>query len=343
MSMALGVHRPTPAVYVIAIALATTGVVSSGEDYSTRCAEAEKKGVEFLAANQQPDGNFTTYIWPASEPENRKTVPAVFTACQVIYSLSFCSGNTQGAAVSEHAAAYLIGERDSPGVWRYYGKRGRISPDVDDTSMAWVALSRRGERIAPDALAALRASRNQDGLFNTWIGDPSTWIGIDRTDIDAVVNLNALLVFALAHENFDTVCKYVCAEAETDAFRNGFPYYPSPLAFTYAFSRAYSIGGTSCLAKAIPKIRKATLGLQQDDGGWGNDFETALGALTLLNLGEKGDAVERALKVILARQMADGGWALAPAYSGEFGRWRYGSRAVTTAACVEAIARYLKR
>ena len=308
-----------------------------------RCAEAEKRGVEFLAANQRATGAFTTHEWRTLNPDKKLTVDTPFTASQVLYSLTFCEDSSTARAVSERAAAYLVGQREGPGIWRYQGRNGWISPDVDDTAMALAALKRYGQPIAPEALVILRASRNEAGLFNTWVGDPSTWKGIDSREIDPVVNLNGLLVFGFVRENLDEVCSYVLTQVESDKFRRGSPYYPSPLAFTFALSRAHLDGGVSCLAKAAPKIRTVTLELQEKDGAWGDDFETAVGLLTLLNLGERGDAVERAIGIIVARQMPDGGWALAPAYSGDRGRWRYGSRAVTTALCIEGLAKYLKR
>jgi hypothetical protein len=316
---------------------------SCAGELEAACAEAEKKGVAFLAATQHANGVFTTHEWRTLDPTRKRTVDTPFTASQVLYSLTFCAENATARAVSGRAAAYLVAQREGPGVWRYQGRNGWISPDVDDTSMAWIALKRYGQSIPPEALGALRESRNEARLFNTWIGHPSTWKGIDSRNIDAVVNLNALLFFGLNRENFDEVCRYIIAQAESDKFRHGSPYYPSPLAFTHAFSRAYVEGSVSCLEKGVPKIRAAVLELQQKDGGWGDDFETAVGLLTLLNLGEQGEAVERAMKGVVARQMSDGGWALAPAYSGAVGRWRYGSRAVNTALLVEALAKYRQR
>ena len=69
------------------------------------------------------------------------------------------------------------------------------------------------------------------------------------------------------------------------------------------------------------------LSMQNQDGSWGNDLETAFGAVTLLNLGYHGNAVERAIKVILARQSDDDGWALAPAYRRAVAPLNYGARA----------------
>ncbi len=110
--------------------------------------------------------------------------------------------------------------------------------------------------------------------------------------------------------------------------------------FAHAFSRAFREGNVDCLKNAVPKIRDTVLSLQNKDGSWGNDLETSFGALTLLNLGYRGEALERAIKVILARQSSDGGWALAPAYRGAVAPLNYGSRAVTTAVCIEALAKY---
>jgi squalene cyclase len=119
------------------------------------------------------------------------------------------------------------------------------------------------------------------------------------------------------------------------------------LAFTFALSRAYAEGGVDCFKKAVPKIRGATLALQEKDGGWGTDYETALGLLTLLNLGERGAPVDRAITLLVSRQMSDGGWALSTAYTGAntwmSGRYIYGSRDFTTALCIEALAKYLRQ
>src|SRR5205085_10219896 len=112
------------------------------------------------------------------------------------------------------------------------------------------------------------------------------------------------------------------------------------LMFAHAFSRAYREGNVTCLESAAPKIREALLASQNKDGSWGNDLETAFGAVTLLNLGYRGDVLDRAIKIILKRQAQDGGWELAPAYRGAVAPLNYGSRAVTTAVCIEALAKY---
>ena len=310
----------------------------------TQCASAIQNGLKYLAASQTTAGGFVTYCWSTDNPAPPQPVDATFTVSQVLYSLSFCAESASARATRERAAAHLLAEQEPPGVWHYYGKSSPnvISPDVDDTAIAWAALKRTGHPIAAGVLEALRASRNDAGLFNTWIGHPSTWVGIDSRDVDAVVNLNALVLFGLAGETIDPVCKYVITRVENDEFRRGSIYYSSPLAFTHAFSRAYADGGVRCLRDGVPKIRAATLSLQKPDGGWGNDLETALGALTLLNLGYRGEALDRSIHAILARQSPDGGWALATAYRGAVLPLHYGSRSLTTAVCLEVLAKYSK-
>ena len=85
-----------------------------------------------------------------------------------------------------------------------------------------------------------------------------------------------------AHENVGAVCKYVVAQIDNDDFRRGTVYYRSPLMFAHAFSRAYREGNVKCLEPAVSKIREATLSLQNAGGSWGNDLETAFGALALI-------------------------------------------------------------
>jgi len=318
------------------------GCRSSVDNVRVQCAFALQNGLDFVAASQTATGGFITDCWHDDSPEQKTQVDAVFTASQVLYSLSFRHESASARGTVERAAKYLIAQQEPPGVWRYYGKSSTIviSPDVDDTAVSWAALQRFNIPIPATALDVVRASRNEKGLFNTWIGNPSGWVGIDSRNIDTVVNLNALFVFGLAHENIDSVCKYIADQVENDGFRRGTVYYRSPLMFAHAFSRAYREGDVKCLQNAVPKMRAAVLSLQNADGSWGNDLETAFGALTLLNLGYRGEALDRAIKVLLARQSADGGWALASAYRGAVAPLNYGSRAVTTAVAVEVLAKY---
>jgi len=183
----------------------------SVDELRVQSAFAIQNGLDFVAANQTATGGFITDCWQADAPEHKTPVDAVFTVSQVLYSLSYCHESASARGTEERAVNYLAGQRDSSDVWHYYGSGTdiKMSADVDDTSVTWAALQRVGVPTPPAALDAVRASRDEKGLFTTWIGLPSSWVNIDSRDIDTVVNINALLLLGLAHENVDTVCKYV--------------------------------------------------------------------------------------------------------------------------------------
>ncbi|HST31079.1 MAG TPA: prenyltransferase/squalene oxidase repeat-containing protein [Chthoniobacterales bacterium] len=315
---------------------------SGVDQLRVQSAFAIQNGLDFVASSQTPTGGFITDCWHVDAPEQKTPVDAVFTASQVLYSLSFCQDSASARGTEERAAKYLATQQEPPGVWHYYGTGTplKISPDVDDTSVAWAALQRLETPVPPSALDAVRASRDKDGLFTTWIGPAAGWINIDSRDVDTVVNMNALLLFGLAHENMDAICKYVIAQIDNDNFRRGTVYYRSPLMFAHAFSRAYREGNVKCLEPGIGKLRDTVLSMQNPDGSWGNDLETAFGALTLLNLNYRGDELDRAIKILVTRQSSDGGWELAPAYRGAVQPLNYGARALTTAVVIEALAKY---
>ena len=234
---------------------------SAIDELRVQCAFAIQNGLDFVAASQTATGGFVTECWHVDAPQQKTPVDALFTASQILYSLSFCRDSASARGTEERAAKYLVTQRESPGVWHYYGSGTdiKISPDVDDTSVAWAALHRLEIPIPPAALDAVRSSRDKNGLFTTWVGSPSGWVNIDSRDIDTVVNINALLLFGLAHEDVDPVCRYVRAEIDNNHFQRGTVYYRSPLMFTHAFSRAYREGNVACLGPAAGQIRAATL------------------------------------------------------------------------------------
>jgi hypothetical protein len=332
-----------PFVYAATLSLAVLPTCRAAVDeLRLRSAFAIQNGLDFVASSQTATGGFITDCWHVDAPEQKTPVDAVFTASQVLYSLSFCRDSASARGTEERAAKYLVAQRAAPGVWHYYGSGTdlKISPDVDDTSVAWAALRRLEVQVPPAALDAVRASRDNNGLFTTWVGPPASWVNIDSRDIDTVVNINALLLFGLQRETVDAACKYVVSQIENDNFRRGTVYYRSPLMFAHAFSRAYREGNVKCLEPGVGKLRDTILSLQKPDGSWGNDLETGFGALTLLNLDYRGSALDRAIKILLTRQSNDGGWELAPAYRGAVQPLNYGARALTTAVVIEALTKY---
>jgi prenyltransferase/squalene oxidase-like repeat protein len=315
---------------------------------------ASARGVALLEQSQLPTGEFPTYAWSIALGLDKKwPVRSVFTVTQLLHSLRFGDEGPAARRIGERAIAFLRAHQEPPGVWRYFGKGWEVrpgvllSPDVDDTATAWAALLEHGLGVDPGAIAALRASRTETGLFTTWVGDPAGWTGIDSRLTDMVVNLNALFLFSLLGEPVPEVCRQAVAYTKSKAFLRGTPWYPSPLAYTYFLSRAYADGKAGCLEEAIPVVRSYVLARQRVDGGWGDDLETALGVLTLLNTGYRGPALRLAIETVLARQRPDGGWALAPHYTtvkpASEPAVYFGSPFLTTGFCLEALEKYLKR
>ena len=310
---------------------------SSIDELRVQSAFAIQNGLDFIAARQTATGGFITDCWNVNNPEERNELDVTFTASQILFSLSFCSESASARGTCQRAASYLLAQKSPEGLFNYYGKATPrpVPPDVDDTSTAWAALKRTGQSVPKEALATVKKNVNAAGVFNTWIGNPP-----DPGDLDAVVNLNALLLFGLEGETVDAACKFALSKAQLEQFRNGSPYYESPMSFAYAFSRAYVDGHAQCLADGAEKVRSAVLSLQKPDGGWGDDLETAHGVVALLNFGYRGEAIERGVRAILSRQNADGGWALATVYRGIGVASRYGARTITTALCTEALTKY---
>jgi|SRR5215471_772297 len=303
---------------------------------------ATQNGLDFVAASQTVTGGFITDCWNVNDPNARMEIDVTFTASQILFSLSFCPDSATARGTCQRAAAYLLSQKGPDGLFNYYGKLTPrpIPPDVDDTSTAWVSLRRAGQAVPKESLSKVRANVNAAGVFNTWILN-STYPTIpDPADLDTVVNLNALLLLGPEGETADGACKFVISQAQSEEFRKGSPYYESPMAFCYAFSRALVDGNVRCLADGAAKLQSVVLSMQKPDGGWGDDLETAHGVVTLLNLGYRGEAVERGVRAILSRQKTDGGWARTTVYRGIGVPQRYGSRAVTTAVCIEALAKY---
>ncbi|HEX8224164.1 MAG TPA: hypothetical protein VF605_10140 [Allosphingosinicella sp.] len=326
---------------------------------------ALERAVAFLESVQLPSGELPVHA--SNDPtlaEGGTLDPSVFPTALAAYCLSFWPG---AGAIRQRALGFLAAEMDRNGLWRHWTREhphcAQLPPDLDDTSCASAAIADPA-RLAGNRQIML-CNRRRDGLFLTWIlprlrlgcapHRRATWpqlrhaatlfLFFRRTsarpgDVDAVVNANALLHLG----EFDGREKVVAflldllrrgAEAECDKW------YENPFAVRYFLSRA--LAGEPEAAALI--ARRAAAAAPADA------FERALALCASLNGGIR--PAEAEVEALLALQSPDGSWPRAALYHG--GRLRragggfaprhpdtphWGSEALTTAFCVEALSRW---
>jgi hypothetical protein len=157
-------------------------------------------------------------------------------------------------------------------------------------------------------------------------------------EVDGVVNANVLLYLGENEHTraaVDYLIHIVRGAKEGDCTR----YYPDRRAFYYMLSRAYWSGVTSLgVTKDAVLERIIAAGRVRDASD--TALATALVACSLLNYGHLEFPLPEAIAALLEMQWSDGSWPKTPLYLGPAPY--YGSEELTTALCLEALARYLR-
>jgi hypothetical protein len=155
-------------------------------------------------------------------------------------------------------------------------------------------------------------------------------------NVDCVVNANVLLYLGERAETERTVDYIIRAVVEgQDATCSRL--YLDRLAFYHAVSRAYASGASS-LARTRELIVEQVVATRAENGSWGNELLTALAGCTLLNFGLHEPSLTRGVEYLLETQREDGSWRRIAMFPGP--EPYYGSEELTTALCVELLARY---
>jgi hypothetical protein len=336
--------------------------------FSEAVFQALSRGVEFLRERQLPHGEFATYVgWDPSLENGCSLDSSPFVTTFVLHALSFVNW-TDLAQTRGRALAYLLEERESGGLWRFWTSGGpnhwRAPPDLDDTSCVSWTLRQHGVSFGSNE-EMLYANRNTDGLFYTYIrplAQKKTWLELLRhkswhellsrytwaelmhfkNDVDIVVNANVVLYLG-EHERTRNACRYIVSVIERGAEEQATAFYVEPLVIHYMVSRAYYYGISSF--QGATKIMPRRIGEhQQNDGSFGTALATAIAACSLLNCGLSTDqGLERAVRHLTQTQDADGSWKRAAFFAGPRRVFWWGSEELTTAFCVEALARYQRR
>jgi hypothetical protein len=255
-------------------------------------------------------------------------------------------------------------------VWRYWTRnhvnQNAIPADVDDTACISYVLRREGAPV-PENRELLLHCRDPRGLFYTWIAPrfpaplnlawwraallPWTtplraarfWTGeARRGDVDAVVNANVLLYLGDGAHVKDVVAFLTrVVERGEEVACDG--YYQDRLVFHYAIARAHQAGVTSLGALREASIRRI-VELARPDGAIGEtDMHTGLAACALLAWRSHPPELGAAIRRLTMAQRPDGGWdAVALYYSGPQKKYCWGSDALSSGFCMEALARFLE-
>jgi hypothetical protein len=326
--------------------------------------------MSFLRAQQSESGRFSASIRVATSVNGSTQYSmqpdlSPFPTSHIVYSLDKSRLSGAGEMIDK-AIAYFRREQVAGGLWRYWDRLAplyrRIPPDIDDTACISDLMSRLGGG-APQNEEFFFLNRNSDGLFFTWIIPRPraplrsrywrTMLGeltyerlvvywqtcaARRDDVEPVVNANALLYLGDRAET-RPVIKYLLGVAATGSEHID-KYYRDAYAFYHAASRCYA-HGVEGLAP-LKKMMEKHLVSDSRDGRIGPTvLQTALALCACLNFGVWNSQAEAGLSFVRKTQMPDGGWPYVPFYYD--GRSEplveFGARSVTTAFCVEVLAR----
>ena len=325
-------------------------------EYSNQLKVSVNKGLDFLLKNQLDYGEFKTEICNRYKDSFERVVEewtfdsSPFATALILYSLNFIEGDERVQKLREQGLKFLIDEMEEGGLWRYWSSKNEkhrmIPPDLDD--ICCISHILKINNIAfPENTEIILNNRNRNDIFNTWLlsGDGKkdlysndSWIINQEDDICCLVNSNVLLYLGEIKET-EKVVEYLIQVILQKTETTSTPFYNNKLSFYYMLSRAYYNGTFSF--KTVKKIIiNKVLNMQKSDGSFGNELLTSLAICSLLNYGYYSPEFCKAIAFLIKTQQSDGSWRRIPLYGGHADKAIYGSAELTTAFCLEALARY---
>ena len=324
------------------------------------------------------EGEFATYMWAQSDQSDKEYIHTMFTTPFVLHTLNHLAlthsylaevGTLDFENMRSLAATHLLDYMETKdghtGVWRFYPEYPHypfFPPDFCDTCCNLECLLSFNPSLWGNPIS--------DNLTDYFLDDyvrPSgafqTWIVPMNTDICCNTNANVMFFYSSRNEEHRIQSTMDWLNDMIDNMLLGLPYhevyYRSPYAFTYLSSRAYRDGGAEGFLNSDQReaMRNYILADQEADGSWPkypqlgylgpeDELETALALVSLINLGffeltsSEQCKVEEGIEYLLNTQNLDGSWPCAVFYVGPPVKIYYGSEEVTTALCMEALAKY---
>jgi len=313
-----------------------------GTDDSKRSSQQSRELIGILTAEQRPDGSFLTDTASAGHQFETGAVRhlTTFTQALIVGALAAVPGK-EVKRVRERAAKFLLAQRGPEWSFNYWTReaperKSRPYPDDwDDTSCAVIALTLAqpevvtGEVLGHVVALLTNTELQEGGPYRTWLvpeSAPEHW-----QDVDVAVNAN--IAYMLRLHGVDLPNLNQMADEAIAGDRVQSPYYPSAYPIEYFLSRWYRGAQQKRLLERVLA--------RQKDGLWHGPLDTALAVSTCLNLGEKPATVASAvawLRALREDEVLPGPLWLDQIVEGQ--AVVAGSRVLTAAFCLEAIAKY---
>lgn len=336
--------------------------------HATALDDAIRRAVDFLAERQLPDGAFDVLI--STDPAmsgDCTSDSSIFPTALAAQALAFAP---EADPIRSRALAFLVDQMEPGGLWKHWPRghphQHTLPPDMDDTACASAAL-RLGGLSLPDNRRLILANRARSGLFYTWFTPRWEWnaarghrrivwaqlrhpavlyMFFTRTsarpgDVDAVVNANAVHYLGIGPDTAPVV-EHLLEILRSGTESESDKWYENPFAIWYFVARA--IGGA--MPEAAGLLEDKLTGTRP-----AHALDAALAACALMYCHRSPG--QAAIEALLALQQANGGWPRGALYFG--GRLRgkkgafdpphpdtprWGSEELTTAFCLEALARW---
>lgn len=273
------------------------------------------RGLASVVRMQQRDGSFPLFS------KERGSAPTPVQPTFATGWLLIAIGDLLPADSVQRAAGFIQSVRDDDGTWNFDPALG-IPNDADSLSVALRALAVAGSQTVGDSDAALLRTfwREPSGPFRTWRFREKSYDHPDTDDV--VVCCNVLTALALSRQGPRAI-EIESVVSLVKRSPNLTRYYLTREAIGYSMRRAgLPLDRLPQGLTEAPRLNAPTLSLAQ----WVATFP---------------DQGAEIVPEILARQREDGSWDAEGWFTG-VGLPQWGSAAVVTATCVEALSKFLK-
>ena len=307
--------------------------------------ESIRHGLDFLESTVDENGAWRCIRFNVADPDiprHFEKPPFVSAFCALALE---CCEEARARAICAATRAYLADTIEYPGLWRYYRHLPR---DLDSTALCSLVIGTHPWILLGRNIPQILSNRDEDGRFMTWIleEDEPDVVSRFRIEADPVVNAN-VIAYLGDHPETRDARRWLEALITEGNLEGSSKWYPDEVAICYAIARA-TVRARPALDRLRPILADRILGLQGDNGGFGNILQTAQAASALYHVGRlDGIDAKREVERFTGSQREDGSWPELLAFGDQTLKWGtvgqigHGSEAVTTAFCIEALERLL--